>query len=68
MKVTQVSAEFVKEHYQDPRLYRLTACDDGNYGKSHTTARLKAVRRMTVEEVTEASDDNLKTAFVIIEV
>ena len=68
MKVTQVSAEFVKEHYQDPRLYRLTSGDDGNYGNSHTSARLKAVRRMTVEEVTEASDDNPKTAFVIIEV
>ena len=68
MKVTQVSADFVKANYQDPRLYRLTACDDGNYGKSHITARLKSVRRMTVEEVTEASDDNPKIAFVIIEV
>ena len=68
MKVTQVSADFVKAHYQDPRLYRLTSCDDGNYGNSHTSARLKAVRRMTVEEVTEASDDNPKIAFVIIEV
>lgn len=57
MKITQVSNEFVRENYTNPNLYRLLACDDGHHGHSHQSVRIKPVRRMTVDEILEATDD-----------
>ena len=57
MKITQVSNQFVRDNYTNPNLYRLLACDDGHPGHSHTSVRIKPVRRMTVDEILEATDD-----------
>lgn len=40
----------------DPSLYRVSICDDGNYGTHHTSVRIKPVARLTIEEFNECSD------------
>lgn len=67
MKITQVNADYVKEHLDDPSIYRLTVCDDGNYGHSHISARIKPLKSMTLDEFNK-SIENENYGFIRIEV
>jgi hypothetical protein len=66
MKITPVSPGYVATHLGDKNLYRVSACDDGNYGKSHTSVRIKPVRNLTVEDF-NASLDNSNYGFIKVE-
>jgi hypothetical protein len=46
-------------------LFRITVCDDGKYGKSHLSARLKSVKTISVEELMD-SFDSPNCAFIKI--
>lgn len=66
MKITQVSADYVREHMSDDRLYRLVICDDGNYGKSHASVRMKSVRNLTIDEFEKSLESN-QYGFILVE-
>jgi len=66
MKITQVSAEYVKEHLEDTNIYRILICDDGNYGNSHRVARMKPLRNLTMEEFVKSTQDG-QYGFIVIE-
>ena len=60
MKVEQITPESLKgtpvSNINEQGLYRILVCDDGKYGKSHLSARLKAVKTISVEELMESFD------------
>ena len=67
MKVVQVKPEDVIDDVvrsvERSNFYRLLACDDGGYGKHHIAVRLKAVKRISVEELVESANDQ-NVAFI----
>ena len=69
MKIEQITPESLKgtpvSSINEQGLYRVLVCDDGNYGKHHLTARLKAVKTISVEDLME-SFDSPNCAFIKI--
>lgn len=68
MKIKQVSYEWAVANISNPNLYRVILCDDSNYKHSgrHYSARLKAMKRCSVEEI-ELVKDSTSLGFVLIE-
>lgn len=69
MRIEQINPESMKgtsvSNINSDGLYRITVCDDGKYGKSHLSARLKAVKTISVEELMD-SFDSQNCAFIKI--
>ena len=70
MKIKQVDIEYVKEHLDikgmaNENIYRLLACDDGNYGKSHMTVKIKPLKNLKIEELLGADSEDC--AFIEVE-
>ena len=61
MRVEQLNPESMKgtpvSNINNGGLYRILVCDDGKNGKTHLSARLKAVKAISVEDLMESFDD-----------
>jgi hypothetical protein len=66
MKITQVSADYVKAHLGDSNIYSILICDDGKGGRSHRVARMKPLKNLTMEEFVE-SVDNQDYGFITVD-
>lgn len=67
LKITQVSADWIRDNIGDDRIYRILLCDDGNYGHSHTVARMKPLKNMTIEEYNNSIAANGQYGFILVE-
>jgi hypothetical protein len=69
MRIEQITPSSLKgtpvSSINEQGLYRILVCDDGKYGKSHLSARLKAVKTISVEDLME-SFDSPNCAFIKI--
>ena len=69
MRIEQINPESMTgtsvSNINSDGLYRIIVCDDGKYGKSHLSARLKAVKTISVEELME-SFESPNCAFIKI--
>ena len=61
MKIVQIEPEKIREssvkNLRGSDIYRITVCDDGNYGKSHLSARLKSVNTISIEDILASVED-----------
>ena len=61
MRVEQLNPESMTgtpvSNINNDGLYRILVCDDGKNGKTHLSARLKAVKAISVEDLMESFDD-----------
>lgn len=68
MKITQVDYSWAKANSLYKNLYRISLCDDSNYGRSkhHFSARLKLVGRLSAEDMAASKDPSMYS-FILIE-
>lgn len=65
MVIKSLTYEEARQCPNNPDLYRISVCDDGTKGRTHYSARLKAVKRLSFEEFAECKN-NPAYGFILI--